>query len=130
MAAIDIGTEQVFKAGLDSVVIRHYGDGVKGGKVLDVSGFNEEFVQTGHIIIKDTATDVYKPMPVANGAFGALPNGCEYVGICVTTQPKEEPIVGIMTDGEVNDEAMPFTMSAAIKAAFKSAVPTIRFDHD
>lgn len=126
--AKDIGWQKAFDTGLDSVVIRHYEDGIKGGKVLDVTGFNEEFIKTGHVIIK-SATDVYKPMPVSNGAYGSLPANHTYVGVSVTTTATDEPMVGIMTSGEVNDAAVPFSMTS-IMSAFKAAVPTIRFDHD
>jgi len=131
MSAINIGSTNSWGYGLEPVVIRHYEDGIKGGKVLDVTGFTEDVIQCGHVIIKKTidGVDNYRPMPVSNGAYGTLTSGYSYAGICVTTVPVTEPIVGIMTSGEVNDKAVPFSMSS-ILSAFKTAVPTIRFDHD
>lgn len=132
MGAIDIGWEKEIVSGLDSVVIRSYVDGIKGGKVLDMTGFAPEVIKTGHVIIKSN-TDVYKPMPLNQDgtAYGDLPANHSYVGICVTTceWQKEGPLVGIMTIGEINDVAAPYDFST-IAAAFKAAVPTINFDHD
>ncbi len=126
---IDIGAKAAFGFGNDPIVIRHYCDGIKGGKVLDVTGFNEEFIRAGHVIIKDSTTGVHKPMPVSDGDYSSLPSGHEYVGVCTATKETTEPFIGIMTDGEVNDVASPFPLDN-IKSAFKTAVPTIRFDHD
>lgn len=126
---MDIGTKAAFGFGNDPIVIRHYGDGIKGGKVLNVTDFTEDFVRAGHVIIKNTTTGEYKPMPVSSGAYASLPSGHAYVGVCVASQPTSEPFVGIMTDGEVNDVASPFPLDT-IMSAFKAAVPTIRFDHD
>lgn len=130
MSAIDIGWKKEIISEKDSVVIRNYVDGIKGGKVLDVSGFTGDVIKTGHVIIKSN-TDVYKPMPINNDgtAYGSLPANHTYVGVSMTTMPKTEPIVGIMTAGEINDTAAPYDFST-IASAFKTAVPTIRFDHD
>lgn len=126
---MDIDTKSAFGFGNDPIVIRHYGDGIKGGKVLDVTGFNEEFVRAGHVIIKENATGCYKPMPVNDGQYASLPANHTYVGVCVASVDTKEAFVGIMTDGEVNDVASPYPLDN-IKTAFKAAVPTIRFDHD
>lgn len=119
----------VFDSGKDAVVIRKYLNGITGGVVLDVSNFDEELIQCGHVIIRDTTSGEYKPMPVSGKAYGSLPTGCEYAGICMTTVPKDTPHVGVLTAGEVNDNAVPFPVDA-IKAAFKTAVPTIQWGHD
>ncbi len=130
--AIDIGFEKEIVSGLDSVVIRNYVDGIKGGKVLDMTGFAPEVLKTGHVIIKSN-TGIYKPMPLnlEGDAYASLPANHSYVGICVTTVEwaKQGSLVGIMTAGELNDVAAPYDFST-IASAFKSAVPTIRFDHD
>ena len=130
MSAIDIGMEKEILSGLDSIVIRNYVDGIKGGKVLDMTGFTPEVLKTGHVIIKSN-TDIYKPMPVSGDVYDSLPANHSYVGICVTTVEwaKEGSLVGIMTAGEFNDVAAPYDFST-IASAFKSAVPTIRIDHD
>lgn len=132
MGAIDIGYNKEIISGPDSIIIRHYGDGIKGGKVLDMTDFAPEVLKCGHVIIKN-ANDTYKPMPLnsAGTAYAALPANHTYVGLSVHSceWAKEGSLVGIITDGEVNDTALPYDFST-IAAAFKAAVPTIRFDHD
>ena len=116
--------------GNDPIVIRKHVDGIKGGRLLDVTGFTDEFVKAGHVIIRDTATQTtYKPMPVSGTAYGSLPANYEYVGIVERTVPTAEPFVAILTIGEVNEKVLPYPIDS-IKAAFKSAVPTIVFNHD
>lgn len=126
---IDVGMIESFGFGKDPVVIRKYIAGVKGGKVLDVTGFTEEFIRAGHVIIRDTTNDTYKPMPVSSGAYGSLPANHEYVGVVVATKSTKEPFVSIMHTGVVNDVASPFPLDT-IKAALKTAVPTLVFEHD
>lgn len=132
MGAIDIGYQKEFISGPDSIIIRHYGDGIKGGKVLDMTDFTPEILKCGHVIIKN-ANDTYKPMPLneAGNAYASLPAGHTYVGLAVHSceWAKEGSLVGIITDGEVNDKALPYDFST-IATAFKAAVHTIRFDHD
>ena len=130
MNPIDIGFQKEILSGPDSIIIRNYVDGIKGGKVLDMEGFTPDVLKTGHVIIKSN-TGVYKPMPLSGDAYASLPANHSYVGICVTTTEwkKEGSLVGIMTAGEFNDTAAPYDFST-IAAAFKAAVPTIRFDHD
>lgn len=129
MGKIDIGAQSAFGFDVDPIVIRHYEYGVQGGKVLNVDGYNEEFIRVGHVIIYDKTTKTYKPMPVKDGAYDSLPANHEYVGVCVATVPTKEPFAGIMTSGEVNDVASPYPVDA-IKSAFLAAVPKINFAHD
>lgn len=120
-----------FGFGLDPIVIRHELDDLKGGVVLDTTGYTEEFIYAGHPVIRDTETGLtFKPFPVADGALGTLPEGYEYVGVVIRTKPTETPIVSVMTAGEVNEKALKFPLTAAIKTAFKAAVPTVRWAHD
>lgn len=118
-----------FDAGKDSVIIRNYLNGIMGGVILDMSEFDGEFIQCGHIIIRDTKSGEYKPMPVSGNTYAALPSNCEYVGVCVTTAPKDTPHVGVMTAGEANDKAVPYPVDD-IKTALKTAVPTLQWGHD
>ena len=116
--------------GLDSVVIAHYVGGIAGGRTLDVTDFTEEVIKAGHIVIRSTTDEsVYKPLPVSGGAYAALPEGFEYVGVVVCSVSAKQPLVGIMNSGEVNDAASPFEVTAEIKAAMKEAVPTLIFIH-
>lgn len=124
-------TNTEYGFGLDPVVIRKELDDIKGGVVLDTTGYTEEFIYAGHPVIRDTETGLtYKPFPVANGALGTLPQGYEYCGVVIRTKPAAEPFVSVLTIGEVNEKALKFPLTAAIKTAFKAAVPTIRWEHD
>ena len=117
--------------GKDPIVIRKELDDIKGGVVLDTTGYTEEFIYAGHPVIRDAANGVtYKPFPVAAGALGTLPEGYEYCGVVIKTKPTSEPFVSVLTIGEVNEKALKFPLTAAIKTAFKSAVPTIVWAHD
>lgn len=127
--AIDVGTIESFGFGNDPIVIRQYIAGVQGGKVLDVSSFTEEYIRAGHVIIRDTTNDIYKPMPVRSGAYDTLPGSHEYVGVAVATKSVKEPFVSIMHTGVVNDVASPYPLDT-IKTALKTAVPTLVFEHD
>ena len=122
---------QEFGFGKDPIVIRKELDDIKGGAVLDVTGYTEEFIYAGHPVIRDVATGkIYKPFPVASGALGTLPEGYEYCGVVIKSKPTSEPFVSVLTIGEVNEKALQFPLTAAIKTAFKAAVPTIVWAHD
>lgn len=129
MSVTDIGVKEAFGFGTDPIVIRKYVAGIQGGRVLDVSGFTEEYIRAGHVIVRDTTNDNYKPMPVSGGAYGSLPGNCEYVGVATATVSAKEPFVAIMYSGEVNDVASPYPITA-IASALKTAVPTLVFKHD
>lgn len=122
---------QTMGTGMDPVVIRKYIAGITGGRTLDVSGFPLDIIKAGHMVIRDTANDTYKPMPLAAGneAYGTLPASHEYVGVLVRRVSKEAPLAAIMYSGEVNDVASPFPIDS-IKAALKTALPTLVFLHD
>lgn len=131
MGVVDVGTIESFGFGNDPIVIRKCVACIQGGKVLDVSGFKGEYIRAGHVIIRDTAKDVYKPMPLNEGgdAYDTLPGSHEYVGVCVSTKSVKEPFVSIMHSGVVNDVAGPYPLDT-IKTALKAAVPTLVFEHD
>ena len=113
--------------GDDAIVIQKYISGIKGGRTLDVTGFEENVIKAGHVIIvKD---DVYMPMPVNGEAYAALPSGAAYAGILYRSILAAKPAASIMTWGEVNAEAVPYDMTT-ILAAFKTACPHIDFIKD
>ena len=118
----------------DSIVIRNYVAGIKGGRTLDMTGFpsNLKCIRAGHVVIRSTTDEtLYKPIPVASSgeAYESLPSGYEYAGVVVATNPVDIPFVGIMYAGEVNDTASPYPLTA-IKAALKTALPGLVFMHD
>ncbi|MDR1161264.1 MAG: hypothetical protein LBK45_02895 [Tannerellaceae bacterium] len=130
--SVNLASEvQTIGTGMDPVVIRKYIAGIIGGRTLDVSSYPLEVIKAGHIVIRNTTDDTYKPMPLASGnaAYAALPSNHEYVGVVVCSKSKDAPLAGIMYNGEVNDVASPFPVDG-IKAALKTALPTLTFAHD
>lgn len=125
-----VNKSNVFLAGMDSVVIRHYVAGIIGGRTLDMTDFAEPVIKAGHVVIQSTTDDtLFKPMPVEDGAYAALPEGFKYAGVVVCSKPASEPMVGIMYSGEANDVASPYPVDD-IKAAMKAELPTLVFMHD
>ena len=113
--------------GDDSIVIQKYISGIKGGRTLDLTDFNEEVIKAAHVVIVKDGN--YRPMPVTGAAYAALPSGYAYVGVVGRSAAADKPAVSIMTWGEVNVEAVPYPMDA-IMTAFKAACPHIDFIKD
>lgn len=128
---MSLSKTEVLEFGIDSVVIRNYIAGITGGKALDTTGYTPKYIQAGHVVIRDTATGTYKPMPLNTDgtAYATLPTGSEYAGFVVSTVLTDEPLVGIMYAGEVNDKAVPYSVDS-IASAIKTALPQIAFYHD
>lgn len=110
--------------------IRHLVGSYQGGATIDVDGLPGEVLKSGHIVLRKTADGSYKAMPVSGTAFGTKPDGYEYAGVVIQNAPMKQPMVGIMYSGEVNEKLMPYTMSSAVKASLKTAVPTLVFTND
>jgi len=117
-----------FDAGIDAVTIVNYIEGIPGGRSLDVTGFKPSVIKAGHIVIKETATGNYKPMPVnaADNAYEALLAGHTIEGVVVASVTTDLAMVGIMVRGSVNEVASPYPVTGAIK----TALPHIRFTQD
>lgn len=113
--------------GDDSIVIQKYISGIKGGRTLDVTGFADSVIKAGHVIIVKNGT--YAPMPVSGNAYGTLPSGYAYAGVLYRSIPTAKPAASIMTNGEVNEVAAPYAMTA-IAEAFKAACPHVVFIKD
>ena len=120
----------VFSDGMDSVVIRNVVGEIIGGRTLDTTGFDGKTVRAGHIIICETDTDTWKPLPVKDGKYEALPEGHTYEGVMRSSRPKEEPLAPIMYAGEVNDVASPYPVSDELKSKLKEALPGLYFKHE
>jgi hypothetical protein len=117
-----------FDAGVDSVTIVNYAEGIPGGRSLDVTGFKPTVIKAGHVVIKDKDTGDFKPMPVnaAGDAYNALPAGHSVEGVVVASVTTDKAMVGIMVRGSVNQVTSPYPVTDAIKAA----LPLIRFTQD
>jgi len=118
-------------SGNDNVVIVNIIESIRGGRTLDVTGFTPEVIKAGHVIIRDTDSGEYKPMPLNSGgtAYAALPEDHEYAGILINTVRTKKPMAGILTRGTVNHKAAPYPM-VAILAAVRAALPLIQFVED
>jgi hypothetical protein len=117
-----------FDTGNDSIVIVNYIEGIPGGRSLNVEGFKPSVIQAGHVVIKETATGDYKPMPVLDdgSAYDALPAGHTIEGVVVSSVTTDGAMVGIMVRGSVNQVASPYPVTDAVRAA----LPLIRFTQD
>ena len=124
---------QVITSGLDSVVIRRFGAGIIGGRTLDVSGYPNDVIKAGHVIIQSTEDEtIFKPMPLSSSsydAYASLPSNHKYAGVLVRSVTKDAPLAAIMYNGEVNDEASPYPIDS-IKSALATALPGLVFMHD
>lgn len=100
MAIHKIGQSEGFEFANDPIVIRVYGKSVSNGRLLDTTGYTEEWIRKGQLVIRDEANGISKPMPVSNGAYGELPSGYVYEGVAKATVPASEPWVGVMYEGD------------------------------
>jgi hypothetical protein len=61
-----MNTSENILTGNDSIVIVDNFQSIRGGRSLDTTGFAPETIKAGHMIIKETATSEYKPMPATD----------------------------------------------------------------
>jgi hypothetical protein len=130
MSVVDLGAIESFGFGNDPVVIIKYTAGYPGGKVLDVDDFTEEFIRAGHIIVKDTSDETFKPLGVSDGNYKALGDTEVYAGVAAATKSVKDPFVSVMFDGVVNDEASPYPITEELAKALKEALPNLSFIHE
>lgn len=118
-------------SGNDNIVIVDVFESVRGGRTLDVENYKPDVIRAGHVIIKETATGEYKPMPVDDDGidYDELPTGHAYAGILINTVLKKRPMAGILVRGTVNYKAAPYPMGT-IMVAVKAALPLINFRED
>lgn len=68
----------------DSIVIVDNFQSIRGGRTLDTAGFAPDVIKAGHVIIKETSTGNYKPMPTVEATddgvatFGSVTAGSGY----------------------------------------------------
>lgn len=124
-------SKQTIITGNDNVVIVDVMQSVRGGRTLDVTGFPKTIINAGHLVIQETATKEYKPMPlITDGtAYATLPAGHVYAGVVIQSKETKDPRVGILLRGTVNFKAAPFDMTS-ILTAVKAALPLILFVED
>lgn len=98
----------------DSVVIVENLEGIPGGRTLDVTGFADDEISAGHVIIRsDNAPKDYKPLPVS----GTLPANHTYKGYLVGSLKKSNPQAAIMYAGTVNEAYCKYPIPTGAKTA-------------
>jgi len=85
MAVVNLANAQdTIDASRDSIVIVDNFQSIRGGRSLLVTGFIPPVIKAGHIIIQETATGEYKPMPATDAeakgvaTLGAVTPGSGY----------------------------------------------------
>ena len=112
--------------GLDSIVIVNDLGDVPGGRTLDVSDVasDVEVIKSGHIIIKNDTSKEVKPLGITSGgAYDSLPEGYSYFGVLKASVLKKDPRAAILTVGQVNAAASPYSVTSTIK----TGLPRIEF---
>lgn len=125
------GKRSAFTFANDPIVIRVFGKSIVNGRKLDVEGFTGEYIRKGMLVIRDDADTHSRPMPLDEEGknYAALPAGYHYEGVAKATMSVDEPWVGVMYEGEVNDVASPFPLSAELLTELKAALPELAFKH-
>jgi len=101
---------------IDSVVIVKVLATLPGGRTLDVTGFADDEISAGHLIIEETSTGELKPLPVN----GTLPGSHTYKGVLIASKLTSDPRAAIMLSGTVNEAYMVYTVPSGAKTALTS----------
>ena len=117
--------------GNDSIVVTLVLETIRGGRTLDVTGFTPDVIPGGHVIIHDTITKEYKPMPVdiSTGKYDTLPTGHEYAGFQIGSVLKTKALGSILTRGGINPNASVYDLTDILDDV-KKALPLITFNED
>lgn len=103
------------------VIVNALGD-IPGGRTLDCTGFTG-VLNAGHVIVKTTATGVYKPLGLSGTSYASKDAGDEFVGILKASIPVSDPRAAIVTIGQINAAACPYPITETIAAG----LPLIQF---
>ncbi len=133
--------------GKDGIIVQKFIAGIKGGRTLVVDNYPVDVIFAGTPVI--VANGIYKPFPLVQKTetvdgetvpvtdedgnpvyvLGTLPSGYAYAGILYKSILKTKPAASIMTIGQVNEEALYYSI-ASIKSALTAACPHIEFIKD
>ena len=124
MAHVNLNREIGIDTSLDCIVIIKALADIPGGRALDVTGFSQNVIKAGHIIIRDNNNE-FKPMPVnsENTAYDSLPGSHSIVGVLKASIPTKDARAAIVTMGQINAAASPYPITQEIK----NALPNIQF---
>lgn len=111
-----------FSDGKAAIVVVQLLADIPGGRTLNVEGYSEKTVKVGHVIKKMANGDL-APVNVSGDAYVALAEGESYVGIGMNDITVNDARESILTMGQVREAALPYPVTAEIKAA----LPNIQF---
>lgn len=110
----------------DCIVIIKALTDIPGGRTLDVSGVpaSVKVLKAGLVIVK-TSAGVYKPLGLTGTPLGYDSKDAEdeWVGVLKASIPVSDPRAAIVTSGQINAAACPYTITDTIKAG----LPRIEF---
>ena len=117
--------------GNDSIVITNVLETIRGGRSLNVEEFIPDIIPGGHLIIRENASNQYKPAPVDvnTGEYYPLLDGHEYVGVQIGSVLKTKPFGSILIRGGVNPNASVYDLTPILEEV-KTALPLITFNAD
>jgi hypothetical protein len=129
MAQVTLNRAQSVDTTNDNIVIVDALEYVRGGRTLDVAGWDKPTIPAGHPVILDAGE--YKPIPLAvdaqTGAVSIDPtDAAKTIGVLGGTVLTTDARASIVVRGTVNDKVAVYE----IPAACKEALPLIRFEAD
>ena len=111
---------------LDNVVMPQVMTTLPNGRSLDVSGYSEKQIKGGHLIIKKSGEPSYKPMPVSDKKYTALPEGYVYAGFQYGSVLASKAQGAISRNCVYNAEAAPYPVGDILEDV-KKALPKVEF---
>lgn len=119
-----IKNDKVIDKSLDTVIVQKVVTEISGGVVLDVEGYDGEYIYAGQpIVVEDVEGKAnYKPLNVTKepvgdekGTLEALGEGQKLLGLSIQSTSVDKAQVGVVTFGVINNEASYFDISVYIK---------------
>ena len=120
-----IKNDKVIDKSLDTLIVQKVVTEISGGVVLDVEGYNGEYIYAGQpIVVEDVLGRAnYKPLNVTKdpvedekGTLAAVGEGEEVIGFAIQTENVDHANVGVVTFGVINNEAAYFDVAEHIEA--------------
>lgn len=109
MAVVDGFTAKTIRG--TSPVIQQIVSVIPSGATLDLSGWNEEIVKAGTLIVKDSTSGEYKPLGVTGSDYTAPDETAPLVGVLLYDISKTSPHGSILTAGQVNTALAPIKIT-------------------
>lgn len=127
---MDLTTNETsYDTSKDNIIIVVKGDTYPGGRTADTTALptDDKYIIAGHPVIEETATKKAKLLGVTDGAFVSIPSGHTVLGVVVATVPKEKPLVAVMYNGTVNEEAYKNVTGLTYTQGIKDELTLIKF---